>query len=133
MMLRMIFGLVLVAQLAAGCGSDPEAVGSGGVAGLGGAAGMGGMPVDPGPACIAFCSNFIGTCAAIDLQTEAQCQAACQGTIEDGRATSEVCAEAYELGFQCVAGLPCAQVYAWRDRLANPCQSANAAIEAACP
>lgn len=125
-MLRLAFSIALALQLAAGCGSDA-------IPGTGGTGGTGGTTVEPGAACLAFCATFIGTCAAFTDQTEAECRLACQGTIEDGRAASENCADAYEAGFQCVSELECADVYPWRDRLANPCQSFNDNIAAICP
>lgn len=131
MMIRLIFGLVLVVQLVVGCGSDPVIEGTGGSSGAGG---MGGTNVEPGATCLAFCANLIGTCSAIDptFQTEDECGVACQGTIEDGRNTSEACADAYEAGFQCVADLECPDVFLWRDLQPNPCTSLSSAVEALC-
>ncbi len=127
-MLRLAFSMLLAVQLAAACGSEAMPA----TGGAGGEGGMGGTTVEPGPACLAFCATFIGTCAAFTDQTEADCRLACQGTIEDGRTTSEACADAYEAGFQCVSELECADVYDWRDFLANPCQSFNDTIAAVC-
>lgn len=90
---------------------------------------------EPGLTCIAFCAKVVGTCEAFSF-TESSCRQGCESDLAAAAETSAACAEALDLGFQCVTALDCQEVYDWRDGVPAddyPCRSASVLVDANCP
>jgi hypothetical protein len=113
-MLRFLCGALALMFLAAACGDDSN----GGTGATGGEGGAGGAPmVEPGPTCIAFCVQVIGSCMAFGF-TEESCRQGCQTNLDDEYARAEACGEAVEAVFICVSELEdCQSVRDWRDQV----------------
>ena len=125
-MLRSVFGVLLLLQVAASGCADGTGTGANGTGGT--------VPLEPGPTCIAFCAHVVGECEAFVFD-EASCMQGCERDLADERAISEACGVAVETVFQCATDLDCEGVYALRDQepaVSYPCRAEAANADAVC-
>lgn len=88
--------------------------------------------VEPGPTCIAFCTQVAATCSVYTL-TEECCGRGCQANLDDEYAQAEACGEAVEDVFLCVSELEdCEAVRDWSEQNptgAFPCSPEVAVVD----